>query len=141
MTHSCLTNEERAKRAALIEDLLSDGANLEMATFDTLIIGKKKTEGPGLLCLVDDDPIRGLSKGPTAFPMIDMLREKKTHCLIEGGVAPDYIIAQIRGFLQHDYRVMWITTQETHEIEWTNWAQPHEAWAVMVVLTREEGSA
>lgn len=140
MTHPYISSDERNRRRKFVEDLVRFGTVLEFCSTKVTMLTKKST-GKGVLCLVDDDPLTGSSVGPKAFPQLDIMRRDKTHCLIEGGIAPDYILAQIKTFVEHDYKVMWVSTQNTHEIEWTNWAQPHEAWAVMVVLTREEGSA
>ncbi len=140
MRHPYLSSEDRDRRRKFVEDLVRSGTELEFCSTEATMLAKKST-GKGVLCLVDDDPLTGSSVGPKAFPLLDFMRQGKTHCLIEGGIAPDYIIAQIKTFVQHDYKVMWISTQNTHEIEWAEWAKPHEAWAVMVVLTREEGSA
>jgi hypothetical protein len=135
-----ISSRERARRNAMMEAFVRQGARFEYATPDHTLLGRQR-HGKGVLCLVDDDPETGKSLGPGGFPTLNVLREHKTHCLIEGGLAPYDIIDQVGRFLRLDYRVMWICTQNTHEIEWAEWAKPHDKWAVMVILTKEEGTA
>jgi hypothetical protein len=142
MIYPDISKDERAERGRWIEELAAKGVALEAVGRD-LTLSAAVEQGRGVLCVVDDDPVGGgVSLGPSGFPGVDALRKGKTHCLIEGGVAPTHVFAIAAMLLLAGARMMWISTRVEHEADWIEWAKPHnESWAVLAILTRPEGTA
>lgn len=142
MIYPDISKDERAERRRWIEGLAAQGVALEAVGRD-LTLSTTAAKGKGVLCVVDDDPVGGgVSLGPSGFPGVEALRKGKTHCLIEGGVAPDHVFTIASALLLSGARVMWISTRVQHEADWIEWAKPHdEFWSVLAILTRPEGTA